>query len=288
MRLLSRQGFVTATVIALTGPALGQTLPDGQGKEVVEAKCNGCHQFLQRVGNGYTPEGWHTVMRMMVNQGTALSDEELAIATDYLIKNFPEKNKAQAALIPGPAEVTMKVWQVPTPGSRPHDPLAAHDGSLWYTGQMANVLGRIDPKTGQIREYPLKTPHGGPHGLVEDKDGNIWYTANAAGLIGKLDPKTGEVTEYPMPDPAVHDPHTLIFDQKGILWFSAQNANRIGRLDPKTGEIKLTTPPTAKSRPYGMAVSSKGTIFYAAFGTNKVGAVDPTTLQIREYTLPDP
>ena len=27
----------------------------------------------------------------------------------------------------------------------PHDPLAASDGSLWYSGQMANVLGRLDP-----------------------------------------------------------------------------------------------------------------------------------------------
>src|ERR671928_697003 len=281
MRLLSRQGFVTATVIALTGPALGQTLPDGQGKEVVEAKCNGCHQFLQRVGNGYTPEGWHTVMRMMVNQGTALSDEELAIATDYLIKNFPEKNKAQAALIPGPAEVTMKVWQVPTPGSRPHDPLAAADGSLWYTGQMANVLGRINPKTGKIKEYPLKTPHSGPHGLVEDKDGNIWYTGNTGAHVGKLNPKNGDVTEYKMPDPEAKDPHTLIFDKAGILWFTVQNANRIGRLDPKSGDIKLVTPPTAKSRPYGMAINSKGDLYVVQFGVNSVARVNTKTNEIK-------
>ena len=57
------------------------------------------------------------------------------------------------------------MWQAPTPGSRPHDPLAASDGSLWYTGQLANVLGRVDPKTGAIKEFPLKTAHSGPHGL---------------------------------------------------------------------------------------------------------------------------
>src|SRR5437016_909075 len=89
---------------------------------------------------------------------------------------------------------------------------------------MNNVLGRVDPKTGKIREYSLKTPHSGPHGLDEDKDGNIWYTGNTGALIGKLDPKTGAVTEYKMPDPDVKDPHTLIFDQSGILWFTAQNS----------------------------------------------------------------
>ena len=131
------------------------------------------------------------------------------------------------------------------------------------------------PKSGAVKEYPLKTAHSGPHGLVEDKDGNIWYTGNTGALVGKLNPKTGEVTEYRMPDPEAKDPHTLVFDKAGILWFTVQNANRIGRLDPKTGEIKLLTPPTAKSRPYGMAVDPKGTIFVVQFGVNSVAAVEP-------------
>ena len=209
----------------------------------------------------------------MTNHGVALSKDEIAPMTDYLIKTYPEKEKAAAVVVKGPLKVSMKIWNAATPGSRPHDPLATRDGALWYSGQMANVLGRVDPKTGKVREYPLKTAHSGPHGLMEDKDGDIWYTGNTGALIGRLDPKTGAVTEYPMPDPNAKDPHTLIFDKAGILWFTVQNANRIGRLDPKSGEIKLLTPPTPKSRPYGMAVNSKGTVFVVQFG---------------EYKLPDP
>ena len=279
---------MAAAVLCSPLLAWSQQLPEGKGKEIVQGMCNSCHPFFARVGGGYTAEGWHTVLRMMTNQGLQLPPDQMATVTEYLIKNFPEKPKPAGAVIAGPYKVMMKAWQVPTPGSRPHDPLAAKDGSLWYTGQMANVLGRLDPKTGQFKEYKLKTAHSAPHGLVEDKDGNIWYTGNAAGLVGKLDPKTGNVTEYKMPDPKVHDPHTLVFDQSGILWFTAQGANRIGRLDPKTGEIKLLTPPTEKSRPYGMAVNSKGTVFFVEFGANKVGSVDPKTLAIREYVLPDP
>jgi len=158
---------------------------------------------------------------------------------------------------------------------------------LWYTGQMANVLGRIDPKSGAIKEYPLKTPHSGPHGLAEDRDGNVWYTGNAAGLVGRLDPKTGNVTEYKMPDPEARDPHTPMFDRAGILWFSVQAGNRIGRLDAKTGDIKLLTPPTPKSRPYGMALDSHGNIYCVQFGTNSVLRIDPKSLEMREYKLPD-
>ncbi len=110
-------------------------------------------------------------------------------------------------LINNSTEASIKQWPVATPGSRPHDPLAGRDGSFWYSGQLANVLGRLDPATGQIKEYQLN-PMTGPHGLKEDKDGNIWFTGNFASVIGKLDPKTGKVAEYRMPDPAAKDPHT--------------------------------------------------------------------------------
>jgi len=288
---MSKKSLLPLTAAALLCSALSawsQNLPEGKGKEVAAAKCMSCHALEARTGNGYTAKGWGTVMRMMTNHGVPMSKEEIATLTPYLVKNYPEKNKPAAVVVPGPAKVSMKVFQATTPGSRPHDPLAAKDGSLWYSGQMANVMGRVDPKTGKIREYPLKTAHSGPHGVVEDRDGNIWYTGNTGALIGKLDPKTGGVTEYKMPDPEAKDPHTLIFDKSGILWFTVQNSNRIGRLDPKSGEIKLLTPPTPKSRPYGMALDSKGTLFVVQFGTNKVARVDPKTLEIREYTLPDP
>ena len=46
----------------------------------------------------------------------------------------------------------IKKYDVPTPNSRPHDPALAPDGLLWYTGQGANRLGRLDPKTGSFKE----------------------------------------------------------------------------------------------------------------------------------------
>jgi virginiamycin B lyase len=270
--------------LCLAFPAWAQDVED-KGKQIVEATCNTCHPLAARVGSGYTPEGWDTVLRMMTNHGAPVQPDQLPAMKAYLVKTYPVKGRPAAVLVPGPAKVSMKAWKAATPGARPHDPLAAKDGSLWYTGQMANVLGRVDPKTGKVKEYPLKTAHSGPHGLVEDKQGNIWYTGNTGSLIGKLNPKSGEVTEYKTPETG--DPHTIVLDKNGILWFTMQNANRIGRLDPKSGEMKLLTPPTEKSRPYGMALDSKGNLFVVQFGVNKVARVDTKTLEIKEYTLPD-
>lgn len=286
MRTKEIRFSLIASALFLALPAWSQDSAD-RGKALVEAQCNVCHPLSARVGTGYTSEGWDTVLQMMLNQGAQLSADQLPVMKAYLVKAYPVKGRPEAVIAPGSLKVSMKAWPVAKPASRPHDPLVARDGSIWYTGQMVNELGRLDPKTGKIKEYPLKTPHSGPHGLVEDRQGNIWYTGNAAGLVGKVNPKTGQVTEYKMPDSEAKDPHTPIFDRKGILWFSVQGGNRIGRLDPKTGQIKLITMPTANSRPYGMAVDSKNNIYSVLFGTNKVARVDPKTLKVKEFTLPD-
>jgi virginiamycin B lyase len=261
--------------------------PEGPSKQRFVATCDGCHD-INRVRIGYTAEGWLTVARMMQNAHAPVPPEEWGPMLEYLIKNFPERPRPPAAIIDGPVKASIELWDVPTQGSRPHDPMAAHDGSIWWSGQLANKLGRLDPKTGAIREYTLKSAFTGPHGLVEDKAGNVWFTGNNTALIGKLDPNTGLVTEYPLPDPNARDPHTLNFDQSGILWFTVQQANMVGRLDPADGSIKLLTSPTPKSRPYGLKINAQGVPVFVEFGTNKVATIDPKTLAIKEYTLPDP
>lgn len=207
-------------------------LPDGKGREMVQATCTRCHGLnLLTNSGGYTREGWEHVFSSMV----AVPREQAAVLADYLAESFPVKPRPAAVLIPGSATISIRGWVVPSFGSRPHDPFAAADGSIWWTGQWANVLGHLDPKTGAMREYPLKTPESGPHGLVADRSGNIWYTGIAKGHVGKLDPSTGEVTEYPLPDANARGPHTPIFDQKGTLWFTLQ-LGMVGRLVPETGE----------------------------------------------------
>lgn len=282
---------LAAAAVLWTGlPARAQrgaqqvTLPEGQGKEIVETTCSRCHGLNMLTNSGgYSREGWLHVFGSMV----ALPNAQAAVVADYLAQNFPEKPRPAAVLIPGSASVSIKEWLVPTLGSRPHDPLAAPDGSIWWSGMYANVLGRLDPKTGDMKEYPLKTPQSGPHGLVADKAGNIWYTGISKSHIGKLDPKTGEVTEYPMPDAKARSPHTPIFDQKGTLWFTMQSG-MVGRLDPATGEVKVASTPTANTYPYGIVVNSKGVPFYVDFRGNRLGSVDPVTMAIREYVLPNP
>lgn len=194
-----------------------------------------------------------------------------------------------AAVPADSVDVKIEEWLTPSNPPYPHDPAVAPDGSIWYTGQRANVVGRFDPATQQFKEFALPTPKSGPHGIVADKAGNVWYTGNAASLIGKIDPKTGKITEFKMPNPKARDPHTMAFNSAGLMYFTVQAGNFVGTLDPKApdGAIKLVSPPTANARPYGIMVNSKDVPFFDEFNAPNIGSIDPKTLKITEYPLPD-
>ncbi len=256
-------------------------MPEGAGKEAVQMTCARCHGLNMITGSwGNTKDGWKTLFGSMVQ----LPNDQAETISTYLAMHFPTKPAPEAVIIQGPAKVSFKEWVVPSLGSRPHDPLAAADGSIWWSGMFANVLGRLDPKTGAMKEYPLPKARSGPHGLVEDKTGNIWFTANQNTYVGKLDPKTGQVVEYPLPE-GVRGPHTPIFDQKGTLFFTTQSGH-VGRIIPSTGEMKVSATPSSGTYPYGIQVNSKGIPWFVDFRGNRVDSIDPVTMQITEYTLP--
>src|ERR1700690_3661907 len=123
-------------------------LPDGDGKEIVQTACAACHSLGNITNSGHSPEEWKTTVAMMLNAGANVPADKVEVVTNYLIRNFPEKPAPPAVIVPGSIGVSFQEWKLPTPGSRPHDPLAAPDGTIWYSGQMANVLGQANPKTG--------------------------------------------------------------------------------------------------------------------------------------------
>src|SRR5215831_15324650 len=121
---MSKTILFLATALIFLGlglAAAAQGLPEGNGKEMVETLCVGCHELGRVTAAGHTREEWPIVVDMMRNVGVPLSADQARDLTDYLAQNFPEKPKPEAALIPGDVTVSIREWMVPTPGSRPHD-----------------------------------------------------------------------------------------------------------------------------------------------------------------------
>jgi virginiamycin B lyase len=271
------------------GPGRGRggqpvALPDGSGKAIVESSCGSCHGVNAVTGSsGFDRQGWRSLIETMVR----LPEAQMATTAEYLATHFPEKPGRRPTLVAGDATVTFKEWIVPTLGQRPRDPLQLKDGTIWWAGMYASLVGRLNPATGEMREYKLATD-ARPHSILNDSAGNIWYTGNGNGTVGRLDPRTGEIKVYPMPDPAARDPHTPIFDPSGTLWFTLQGSNMVGRLTPSSGEIKLITLPTPNARPYGIIVSPDGVPWVCYNGSNKIASIDPKTLQVKEFATPTP
>ncbi|TMH69430.1 MAG: hypothetical protein E6H57_09385, partial [Betaproteobacteria bacterium] len=73
-----RSTLLASVLLAFAIPSWSQDTAD-PGKAMVDAQCNSCHPVGARVGSGYTPEGWDTVLRMMTNHGVAIAPDKLPL-----------------------------------------------------------------------------------------------------------------------------------------------------------------------------------------------------------------
>src|SRR5438270_5495663 len=96
----------------------------------------------------------------------------------------------------GAAAATITEFSVGvTPGSGPAGITAGPDGSLWFTENVGNRIGKITP-SGVITEYNAGiTANSLPDGISAGPDGNLWFTEGFGNRIGKIT-TAGVVTEY--------------------------------------------------------------------------------------------
>ena len=261
----------------LLSQTVASALPQGEGESLVREHCSSCHrpEILERAQGYNTISEWRELMATMV----ALDEPRADLIARYLAKHFQSKPELYPTLVPGPVNIEIDEWLVPTLGQRSRDPVEGLDGSIWWTGMWASLVGRLDPLTGDVREYPL--PSGArPHSIVPDKEGFIWYLGNSNGTVGKLNPLTGDIREY---DTGLADPHTGVFHPNGYFYFTAQRAGAVARLDPTSGEVlTVNTCP----RPYGIKVGPDGYLYVAFNGENAIGQVDPATLEVNYFAIP--
>ena len=77
-------------------PCAGSALPQGPGRDAVEAVCTGCHQTnMITQSSGYTHDGWKELIGTMID--LSRSPETQAAITQYLAANFrPTRSGRQA------------------------------------------------------------------------------------------------------------------------------------------------------------------------------------------------
>jgi len=109
----------------------------------------------------------------------------------------------------------------------------AGDGGVWFAEREANKIGRLDPATGKIDEYP--TPGTDiPRRMGTDWEGNIWVGFHQAGKLVKIDHKTGKMTFYQPPTENNGAYHVVADPKNKVIWVTLQTSDKIARFDPKT------------------------------------------------------
>jgi virginiamycin B lyase len=165
----------------------------------------------------------------------------------------------------------VKYFPVPG-GDHPHDVAPAPDGAVWYTGQGAGVLGRLDPKTGKVERIALGKGSA-PHGVIVGPDVAPWVTDAGLNAIVRVDPVSKEVKIWPLPGSRANaNLNTSAFDGKGRIWFTGQ-AGIYGRLDPASGEMTVWDAPKGVG-PYGITATPDGEIYYVSLAGSFLGKID--------------
>ena len=113
-------------------------------------------------------------------------------AADWLasinLSKGPERSYAYKTLPRPTGRATKMVvteYDLPRKTIMPHDVMVDKDGMVWYSDFGALFMGKMDPKTGKVTEYPIpKIKEGFPVGtldLEQDQEGNMWVAVDVSG-----------------------------------------------------------------------------------------------------------
>ena len=177
---------------------------------------------------------------------------------------------------------------MPDPNAKdPHSLAFAPDGMLYFTLQQSNMVGRLDPKSGEIRLVTAPTPRSRPYGIMVNAKGVPHTVLFGTNKIARIDPKTLEMKEHALPD-AGSRPRRMAYGADDSIYYTDYPRGMLGRLDPQSGKVtEWPSPGGPKSEPYGI-VFAKGAIWYSESGTrpNTIVRFDPKTERFQTWAIP--
>jgi virginiamycin B lyase len=177
---------------------------------------------------------------------------------------------------------------MPDPAAKdPHTLAIDQNGTVWFTAQNANMIGRVDPKTGEVKLVTAPTPRSRPYGLLINSKGIPVLVLFGTNKIATVDPKTMAIKEYSLPD-AASRPRRLALEGDDVVWYADFSRGYLGRYDLATGAHKEWQSPSGpKSEPYGI-VFTKGALWYNEAGAkpNTIVRFDPKTEKFQSWAIP--
>jgi len=211
--------------------------------------------------------------------------------------------KTQPRLTGKSTHVIITEYDLPNPLIQPHDVMLDREGNVWYSdfGQM--FLGKMDPKTGKVTQYPIPVVKpGSPEGTLDlefDKDDNPWVGVMYQSAIAKFDRKTEKFQMWSTPKEWDTDGgqlgHLAIegapLDHK--VWIKNSDVGNIYRLDLISNKMEnlgnFKDPQTGKRiGTYGIHSDAQNNAYLLDFSAGNIVKIDAKTKIPTVYRTPTP
>jgi streptogramin lyase/cytochrome c5 len=293
----------------------GPRLPDGEGKAIIEAKCNFCHDSQRIVRSHGEPARWQQVigtMRLYAQGSTLakpLTDDEEKVLLAYVSTNFgplpggpkpkpdPLSRLPRTLLPPEARDYIVVEYELLNPRAEPHEMAVDPRGNGWVSQRVGGKLGRLDAETLNYIEYA--PPAAGSstvrlNGIRRGNSGELWMVDGGPNRRWlSFDPKTEQFSVYNLPPTTSGSAsgNTVRVHPDGTVWLASIAANQVIRFDPAAKKFTFFDVPAGvknhkNATPYGMAVDGAGNIWVVENAVNQIARIDPKTGNFEEFPLP--
>src|SRR6266702_198170 len=251
--------------------------PRESGRVLLEKNCMYCHGKNFFPSKQYHETQWNAFIDLMT--GATASERGAMVPPGAL-------SKAMYVEYYLPLDPKLDAGNKQRRTQQPH---FDQQGNVWYTDRsIPNRIGRVDPRTGEFKDWVMPDPKADPHGLTVDARGHVWFAETAGFHLGELDPATGSIVRHPMDSSGRSKGrgHSPVVDSKQNVWFTVIQGDMIGKWDRQTGKSTVWKVPTQGAAPYGIDLDKDDNVWFAEFRRCKIGKFDPRTEKFTEYVVP--
>ena len=311
----------------LTNAEWLMSMPGTEEQKRFLLNCNGCHTYERIMKSSYDADGFMQIFQRMAGYypgSTPLKPQRLAgsavrnverggngrktaewLASINLSQqqtwSFPLKTLPR--LTGKSTRVIITEYDLPNPLIQPHDVMLDRAGNVWYSdfGQM--FLGKMDPGSGKVTQYPVPVVKPGwSEGMLDlefDRDDNPWIGVMYQSAIAKFDRKTEKFELWQTPKAWDTDAGQLGHialtgthsDNK--VWIKNSDGSNIYRLDLATNQMEnlgnFTDPRTGRRiGTYGIHSDAQNNAYLLDFAAGNIVKLDAKTKAMTIYLTPTP
>jgi streptogramin lyase len=275
----------------------------GEEKRLLTVNCNWCHSYQQIFRNHYDEASWSKIVYRMIHgagsplinintRGRFSAEDEARLVHWLATVRGPDSKDPNFVTLPRPqghqTRVVITEYELPRLELATHDVSGDSKGNIWYSTHRSSYIGRLDPRTGVVKEFHVP-PVGagtlpGTHWIHVDKNDIVWGSENWAHNIWRLDPNTQEFTVIPWKvKDQVNSPMggNYALDPDGFIWKARDK--KVSKVAAMTGDPVTSYILKKFAGTYGSAMSSDGRYFGGgAWPRDGVVVVDSKTAEVFE------